>query len=118
MGAEPARTTGALSQQEFAFCRAWVVGATAIDLPYHKRSLVESRLLKRLQARGLETYGDYFRLIRQDEEGAERQLARDLLTTNETSFFREPKHFDFLRERVLRSRRDDRPFRVWSAASS
>lgn len=107
-----------LTKSEFAHCRAWLFSATAIDLPEHKRSLVESRLLKRLQARGLDSYGDYFRLIEREEEGAERQLARDLLTTNETSFFREPKHFEFMRTRVLQAHPPDRPFRVWSAASS
>jgi chemotaxis protein methyltransferase CheR len=108
----------ALSQRDFARCRAWLFETTAIDLPDHKRSLVESRLIKRLQARGLDSYGDYFRLIEREEEAAERQLCRDLLTTNETSFFREPKHFEFLRARVLPAHASDRPFRVWSAASS
>jgi chemotaxis protein methyltransferase CheR len=108
----------ALSQKDFAYCRAWLFEATAIDLPDHKRSLVESRLIKRLQARGLDTYGEYFRLIEREDEAAERQLCRDLLTTNETSFFREPKHFDFMRAQVLPPHARERPFRVWSAASS
>lgn len=111
-------TTAALTERDFAYCRAWLFEATAIDLPDHKRSLVESRLIKRLQARGLDSYGEYFRLIEREDEAAERQLCRDLLTTNETSFFREPKHFDFLRTRVLPARLSERPFRVWSAASS
>jgi chemotaxis protein methyltransferase CheR len=108
----------ALSERDFAHCRGWLFEATAIDLPEHKRSLVESRLMKRLQARGIDSYGEYFRLIERQEESAERQLARDLLTTNETSFYREPKHFDFLRTRVLPSHEGEHPFRVWSAASS
>jgi chemotaxis protein methyltransferase CheR len=45
------------------------------------------------------------------------QMAVDLLTTNETFFFREPKHFDFLRENVLPGWNTG-PRRVWSAASS
>lgn len=107
-----------LSDDEFAFCRRWLFEETAIDLPDHKRSLVESRLLKRLQVRGLSSYGEYFELLTAPEEGSEQQLARDLLTTNETSFFREPKHFEFLRTRVLAARGSERPLRVWSAASS
>jgi len=114
----PAAAGLRLSDREFEFCRAWLFEATAIDLPKHKKSLIESRLLKRLQARGLGSYGEYLQLLTQDEEAAEQQLARDLLTTNETSFFREPKHFDFLRARVLPRRNAARPFRVWSAASS
>lgn len=42
----------------------------------------------------------------------------NLLTTNETSFFREQKHFDFLAERAIKESTSIEPFRVWSAASS
>lgn len=118
MSAEARSPTAPLSDREFAYCRTWLFNETAIDLPEHKRSLVESRLLKRLQTRGLDSYSEYFRLIEQEGEAAERQLARDLLTTNETSFFREAKHFEFLRARVLPELGRERPFRVWSAASS
>ena len=107
-----------LSEQELAYCRDWLFAATAIELRDHQRSLVEARLLERLQVRGLQSYGEYFRLIEHEGEAAERQLGLDLLTTNETSFFREPEHFDFLRTRVLPARTGERPFRVWSAASS
>jgi chemotaxis protein methyltransferase CheR len=46
------------------------------------------------------------------------QTAVDLLTTNETYFFRESKHFDLLRELATAARGRAQPFRVWSAASS
>jgi chemotaxis protein methyltransferase CheR len=42
----------------------------------------------------------------------------DLLTTNETYFFREPKHFEFLRDEIVAKRKAQGSFRVWSAASS
>jgi chemotaxis protein methyltransferase CheR len=45
-------------------------------------------------------------------------MAVDLLTTNETYFFREIKHFEFLRTLVLKERSRPQPFRIWSAASS
>ena len=48
----------------------------------------------------------------------EMQMAVDLLTTNETYFFREPKHFQFLQEQIIPQRTATRKFRVWSAASS
>jgi chemotaxis protein methyltransferase CheR len=114
----PGEAPQTLTDKEFAVCRAWLYEATAIDLPDHKRSLVASRLLKRLRARQVATFGEYFRLLQNEGEAAERQLARDLLTTNETYFFREPKHFEFLRTHALPARAADRPFRVWSAASS
>jgi chemotaxis protein methyltransferase CheR len=51
------------------------------------------------------------------DAGSERQTAIDLLTTNETYFFREPKHFAELSHQ-LSTRFAGRPLRVWSAACS
>ena len=47
------------------------------------------------------SFGDYFRLLVGGGQPQELQIALDLLTTNETYFFREPKHFDFLRDSIL-----------------
>jgi chemotaxis protein methyltransferase CheR len=58
------------------------------------------------------------RLINAPDGIAERQISIDLLTTNETYFFREPKHFDFLRDAVLPHANPRDRFRVWSAACS
>jgi chemotaxis protein methyltransferase CheR len=107
-----------LTDRDFLRFRSWLFDHTAIELPDHKRALVSSRLIRRLQARKLGSFGDYLELLENKAEDAERRMARDLLTTNETSFFREPKHFAFLRSRVLPDRSPGRPFRVWSAASS
>lgn len=107
-----------LSERDFQRIRAWLFEETAIELQAHKRSLVASRLLRRVRERGAASFGDYFELLSAPDEADERRLARDLLTTNETSFFREAKHFEFLRQRVLPERTPGRPFRVWSAAAS
>ena len=80
--------------------------------------MVAGRLSKRLKHHNLSSYGEYFRLISQSNEAAELQVALDLLTTNETYFFREPKHFDFLRSQVLPKAQPGKTFRLWSAASS
>jgi len=114
----PAPAPAELSDREFQRIRAWLFDETAIELSDHKRSLVTSRLLRRVRAREAGSFGDYFDLLQASDEEDERCLARDLLTTNETSFFREPKHFEFLRKHVLPARTSGRPFRVWSAAAS
>lgn len=80
--------------------------------------MVASRLAKRLMHYGLSTYGEYFQLTNSPEYPNEFQMMVNLLTTNETYFFREPKHFDFLREDILKKWRGNDTFRVWSAASS
>ncbi len=111
-------TTLELKTVEFEQFRAWLHRTAGISLAPSKKALVFSRLSKRLHQRGLSSFGDYFRLIMQATETVELQTALDLLTTNETYFFREPKHFDFLRTQVLPKVQPGRTFRVWCAASS
>lgn len=107
-----------IDDQEFAQYQRFLYQSTGIHLSEAKRPLVTSRLAKRLRECGMGSYGQYLRLLTSGEDPQEHQHAIDLLTTNETYFFREPKHFDFLRERVLSKPRLGETFRVWSAASS
>ena len=105
-----------LSDKEFELFRNMIYANAGINLSVAKKALVSGRLSKRLKHFDLDSYGDYFKIVKGDANG-ELQIAIDLLTTNETFFFREPKHFDYLRERVLPEWRVG-PRRVWSAASS
>ena len=109
--------TPVLSDAEFALLRDWVQAEAGISLSSAKKPLVTSRLLKRVSQLGLASFGEYHRLVSQSGSH-ETQTALDLLTTNETYFFREPKHFAFLRERALPARRAGSAWRVWSAACS
>jgi chemotaxis protein methyltransferase CheR len=81
-----------------------------------KKPLVSSRLAPRIQRLGLDGFDDYLALISGGDDGGEFQNAVDLLTTNETYFFREPAHYDLL-ERHLASLKL-KSLRIWSAASS
>lgn len=110
--------TTSLTDQEFALFQRFIFDTAGITLPNSKKALVSGRLSKRLRHYDLETYGEYFRLLHSAEYPAELQMAVDLLTTNETYFFRESKHFDFLRRQALEARGRSSTFRVWSAASS
>ncbi|EXJ14945.1 CheR family methyltransferase [Imhoffiella purpurea] len=105
-----------LSDHEFAQFRKFIYGVAGISLSPVKKTLVAGRLTKRLRHHGLNSFTDYYRLISAESE--ERQIAVDLLTTNETHFFREPKHFELLRDGLLAQHPRERPFRVWSAACS
>lgn len=107
-----------LSDQEFTQFQRFILEAAGITLTASKKALVTGRLAKRLQHYRLNNYGDYFRLLHGGQAPDEVQTAVDLLTTNETYFFRETKHFDFLREQALTAAGRSQPFRVWSAASS
>jgi len=107
-----------LSDLEFAKLQRLIFDIAGIHLAPSKKVMVAGRLAKRLKSRGLSSYGEYCRLLLSGEDRAELQLAVDLLTTNETYFFREPKHFEFLRDQILVRRKPGQPFRVWSAACS
>ncbi|WP_022978910.1 protein-glutamate O-methyltransferase CheR [Ideonella sp. B508-1] len=107
----------ALSEHEFQRFREFIHTAAGISLSPAKKSLVSGRLAKRLTARQLGGFSDYLALLDKREEHAEAQIAVDLLTTNETYFFREPKHFELLRK-VAQAAPAHRPFRIWSGASS
>ncbi|MDB6052196.1 MAG: chemotaxis response, glutamate methyltransferase [Pseudomonas sp.] len=111
-------TTANLNDREFDQFQSWLYRTAGINLSPAKKALVAGRLFKRLKHYQLDSYGEYFKLIMGHESAGELQLALDLLTTNETYFFREPKHFDFLRQQVLPQALPGKLFRVWSAASS
>ena len=105
-----------LSEQEFRQFQGMISSVAGISLSKEKMALVSGRLAKRLHHYRLQSYGAYFELLKSPSE---LQVAVDLLTTNETYFFREPKHFDFLRSTVLPPlTRVSRAVRVWSGASS
>lgn len=108
----------AISDLEFDRLRTLVKVRTGISLAETKRTLMVSRLASRLRARKVRTFLDYYKLITNPDEGDELQAAIDLITTNETSFFREADHFRILREYIASQRPIPFPFRVWSAASS
>jgi chemotaxis protein methyltransferase CheR len=110
--------TTSISDREFAQFQRFIFDAAGITLSPAKKALVSGRLAKRLQQHQLGSYGEYFNLLASGESPAEVQTAVDLLTTNETYFFREAKHFDLLRELATAARAKAQPFRVWSAASS
>ena len=111
-------STPVLSDAEFGLLRDWVYAQAGISMSTSKKPLVMSRLLKRLNHHGLPSFGDYHRMLTNGSSRDEPQIAIDLLTTNETYFFREPKHFDFLRQRAIGTRRPGVTYRVWSAACS
>ena len=81
-----------------------------------KKSLVSSRLAPRIQRLGIDGFEDYLALIAGQTDAGEFQMAIDLLTTNETYFFREPAHYDLLEQELTRTK--PRTLAVWSAASS
>lgn len=107
-----------INNAEFNLFKSFIYNHAGITLSDSKKPLVTSRLAKRLKHHGLFNFKDYYDLISNTKHEDEQQIALNLLTTNETHFFREPKHFDFLKNNVLPKHPKNKPFRVWSAACS
>lgn len=107
-----------ITRAEFAGVAELLYAESGITLKPGKEPMVMGRLEKRLRALGLTTYTAYLEELRRPGAEAELRTAVDLLTTNETYFFREPQHFAFLADVVVPARPYGRPLRVWSAASS
>lgn len=105
------------SDREFRTIADIMYAAAGLSFNESKKSLIHSRLSTRIQKLGLEGFGEYIAILQDESAGAEFQMAVDLLTTNETYFFREPKHYDLLQQEFS-SYGPGRNLSVWSAASS
>ncbi len=108
----------AITDREFALFQPLIYRTAGIHLSDAKKTLLVGRLHRRLQHHGLDSYGAYHDLVTGPAAGDELQTMVDLLTTNETYFFREERHFEFLRRQLLPGRAPGRPFEAWSAACS
>lgn len=116
-------TECSVKPQEFRLLRDLVQRQIGVCLSDAKIGLLESRLRGRLRELGLGSYLSYYHhLVERDEDRAELQHLVDAITTNTTSFFREPVHFDFLARELIPAwirRRTIVPtprVRIWSAA--
>ncbi|MBC7701487.1 CheR family methyltransferase [Aquabacterium sp.] len=106
-----------ITDQEFNRFQHFIFEAAGISMASSKKALVSGRLSRRLQARQLNSFTEYFNLLSSGQAKEEVQTAIDLLTTNETYFFREPKHFELLKA-LAQAHKPGQPFWAWSAASS
>lgn len=116
---EPPLTDSPLiTEREFQLYQKFMYETAGIMLAPVKKVLVAARLNKRLRHYQIKNYGDYFNFATNGANPEELQMMIDLLTTNETYFFREPEHFDILKNQVLPKWKEQTPFRAWSAACS
>ena len=111
-----------LTDSEFNDFRKLVYETTGISWNDAKRTLVQTRLLKRLRHFNYSTYGEYYNhVVNNDPSGEEMINLINRVTTNKTDFFRENHHFEYLKNELfpeLESRSSQRKVRIWSAACS
>ena len=105
-----------MTDTEFGQVRTLMRDVSGIIMAPHKKQLAAGRLIKRLKALGLASFREYVQLLQQPDQHEERRLAVDLLTTNETFFFREEAHFQFLRSYLMD--KGGAAIKIWSAACS
>ena len=114
-----------ISEAEFESLRKLIHAHAGIALGDGKKQLLVARLSRRLRALGLSSFAQYHGLLTSDDpSGDEMRRMLNCVTTNQTDFFREKHHFEFLKERVLHEAKaraqkgGPRKLRVWSAGCS
>lgn len=107
-----------ITDGEFKRFSELVYRESGIVLKEHKRSLLISRLSRRLRQLGLKTFQAYYEYVVGKGGTQEFIQMLDAISTNKTDFFREPHHFEFLRDRILPALDPVKQIRVWSAGCS
>ena len=111
-----------LSEAEFKRIQTFMLESLGIKLSPIKIVMVNSRLIKRLKSTGITNFKDYldYAMSPEGKKSGEYECMIDELTTHKTEFFREPEHFNFLRDKILPNVKSDRfdQFKIWSAGCS
>jgi chemotaxis protein methyltransferase CheR len=110
--------TPTLSAADFQKISRLAYDQFGLNLPAGKETLVSARLGKQMRIQGFHTFAEYYAHVQGDATGQALTSLIDALTTNFTSFLREPRHFEFLTSAVTGEFRDVTLLRVWSAACS
>jgi chemotaxis protein methyltransferase CheR len=110
-----------LNPAELRDLAVYLSGASGIELDESKGYLFEARLQHIADEQGCKSLTQLLDKTRRDATGKLREVLVDAVTTHETSFFREPQHFDLLAHKLVPDHfetTDPKRLRVWCAASS
>ncbi|WP_306545969.1 protein-glutamate O-methyltransferase CheR [Desulfobulbus sp.] len=111
-----------LSHEEFLKFREFFYRKTGIQFEDSKRYFVDKRLIERIEATDSGNFRNYFITLRFETSGQELQTLTNLMTVNETYFFREEYQFKCLVSSILPEitalRKKQGPIRIWSVPSS
>lgn len=105
-----------LSERELKSFAAIAYEATGIQIPEHKLELMNNRLGRRVKTLGMSSYEEYLFYLKHNQD-TELPAFIESITTNETFFFRCPKHFSLLTKTIFPELKSD-TINVWSAACS
>ncbi len=111
-----------ISEEDFHKFREYFYRKTGIQFEVSKRYFVDKRLLERMAATDNTVFRSYFTMLRFQASGAELQVLTNLMTVNETYFFREEYQFKCLVNSILPNlvacKRDQSALRIWVIPSS
>jgi len=110
-----------LTTRQFKRLSEFIYAYSGIKMPSGKLTMLEGRLRKRLRATGFADFEAYCDHLFEDDGLDDEAVALiDVVTTNKTDFFREPRHFEFLARVALPAiaERTGGKVRAWSAACS
>ena len=111
-----------ISKRDYARLCALIYSEAGIHLGQERQTMLEIRIKRRIKALGMAGYAEYCEFLF-GARGRDAELVPliDVVTTNKTDFFREPKHFEYLTATALPDlgqRGSGEPLRVWSAGCS
>jgi chemotaxis protein methyltransferase CheR len=110
------------SETDYAYLRQLVLSESANLIDPSRNALFETRLTPIARMAGASSLEDFVSILRDDRTPQLHRAVAEAMTINETSFFRDGKPFEVLRETILpdliRRNREQRKLRIWSAASS
>src|SRR5262245_8355007 len=112
---EPVHCT--MSQEEYLLLNELITQQFGVTFPEHKRTMLEARLRGRLQALRLPRFLDYYLQLQRDPNGERKKLA-ELVTNNETYFFREMQQLEAFFDEAAREARRGSPLRLLCAGCS
>jgi len=110
-----------LSKADFERLSSFIYTNYGIKMPPAKHIMLQSRLQKRLRFLNIDNFSEYVSYVFSKKGFEEIVHMIDVVSTNKTDFFREPQHFDFLRDTVLHEAYNyskQRFFKIWSAGCS
>jgi len=108
-----------LSDSEFAKLSKFIYTQYGIKMPPEKRIMLQSRLQKRLRALRIYTFKEYIEFAFSNQGADEIIHMMDVVSTNKTDFYREPAHFDFLKQGILPKLYEEKKnIKIWSAGCS
>lgn len=112
-----------LSKEAFTRFSEFITRELGIKMPPEKRIMLQSRLYKRLRQLQMESLDEYQHFLFESPGSSDEWVEFiNLVTTNKTDFFREPKHFDFLVQQALPSldsgKSGGKLFKLWCAGCS